>query len=412
MNPTDELLCRYRWVELALGLASLALGLWLIVRPFSSLSTLVLLVGTGLVLSGVSRLTDDSARSATRLLGALWVVGGAAILLVPQVSMRWLVIGGRAAPDRRRPGRHVGRHEGAGRPPRRLVPPRSGHRRVRNPRPLVAGRDRARDRHRVRGPTHHLRDQQSAQGGAPGPPRDDDDSRGPSRRWARVVGAALSLAAAGALAWLSSALNDGRPVVDAFYAAPDQVPGTPGHLLRQEPFERGIPDDALAWRILYTTTRDEGRPAVASAIVVAPGGGKPGAREVIAHPYLIGQGEARSVLDAVRAARQMPELDLAERTVVWGHSQGGHAALWTGAIGPSYAPEVDLIGVAALAPASNLVALVDNLGNVTGGSIFAAYASRPTPPTIRTSGLPTTWSQGRGSRSRRSRVAVCRSPRC
>ncbi|HLV89636.1 MAG TPA: lipase family protein, partial [Acidimicrobiia bacterium] len=130
------------------------------------------------------------------------------------------------------------------------------------------------------------------------------------------------------------------------------------------------------------------------------------------HPYLIGQGEARSVLDAVRAARQMPELDLAERTVVWGHSQGGHAALWTGAIGPSYAPEVDLIGVAALAPASNLVALVDNLGNVTGGSIFAAYASRPTPPTIRTSGLPTTWSQGRGSRSRRSRVAVCRSPRC
>lgn len=295
-------------------------------------------------------------------------------------------------------------------------------------------------------------------------PRDDDDSRGPSRRWARVVGAALSLAAAGALAWLSSALNDGRPVVDAFYAAPDQVPGTPGHLLRQEPFERGIPDDALAWRILYTTTRDEGRPAVASAIVVAPGGGKPGAREVIAwahgttgvhetcapsvlegtfstgaffsveevveegwvlvatdyvglgtagpHPYLIGQGEARSVLDAVRAARQMPELDLAERTVVWGHSQGGHAALWTGAIGPSYAPEVDLIGVAALAPASNLVALVDNLGNVTGGSIFAAYASRPTPPTIRTSGLPTTWSQGRGSRSRRSRVAVCRSPRC
>lgn len=243
-------------------------------------------------------------------------------------------------------------------------------------------------------------------------PRDDDDSRGPSRRWARVVGAALSLAAAGALAWLSSALNDGRPVVDAFYAAPDQVPGTPGHLLRQEPFERGIPDDALAWRILHTTTRDEGRPAVASAIVVAPGGGKPGAREVIAHPYLIGQGEARSVLDAVRAARQMPELDLAERTVVWGHSQGGHAALWAGAIGPSYAPEVDLIGVAALAPASNLVALVDNLGNVTGGSIFAAYASRPTPPTIRTSGLPTTWSQGRGSRSRRSRVAVCRSPRC
>src|SRR5262249_1937513 len=72
------------------------------------------------------------------------------------------------------------------------------------------------------------------------------------------------------------------------------------------------------------------------------------------HPYIIGEGEARAVLDPVRAARQMPELTLGERTVVWGHSQGGHAALWTGIIAPKYAPDVTIAGVAAIAPAANM----------------------------------------------------------
>jgi len=72
------------------------------------------------------------------------------------------------------------------------------------------------------------------------------------------------------------------------------------------------------------------------------------------HPYLIGEGEARAGLDSVRAARQMPELTLDERTVVWGHSQGGHSALWTGMVGPRYAPDVKVVGVAAIAPAANM----------------------------------------------------------
>jgi alpha-beta hydrolase superfamily lysophospholipase len=90
-------------------------------------------------------------------------------------------------------------------------------------------------------------------------------------------------------------------------------------------------------------------------------------------PYLIGQGEARSVLDAVRAARHMSQADLGDQTVVWGHSQGGQAALWTGILAPSCAPEANVIGVAAMAPASNLTALAVSLGAVTGVSIFAAY---------------------------------------
>jgi alpha-beta hydrolase superfamily lysophospholipase len=79
------------------------------------------------------------------------------------------------------------------------------------------------------------------------------------------------------------------------------------------------------------------------------------------------------VLDAVRAARQVDGAALDDRTVVWGHSQGGHAALWTGILAPGYAPDVPLSGVAALAPASDLTGLVDHLPDVTGGSIFATY---------------------------------------
>jgi pimeloyl-ACP methyl ester carboxylesterase len=72
------------------------------------------------------------------------------------------------------------------------------------------------------------------------------------------------------------------------------------------------------------------------------------------HPYLIGEGEARAALDSVRAARQMSELTLDQRMVVWGYSQGGHAALWTGIVGPRYAPDLEILGVAAIAPAANI----------------------------------------------------------
>ena len=92
------------------------------------------------------------------------------------------------------------------------------------------------------------------------------------------------------------------------------------------------------------------------------------------HPYLIGQGEGRSVLDAVRAAHQLTDAHLSPtQTVVWGHSQGGHAALWAGMLAPTYAPELQIDGVAALAPASNLPGLVDAMENVTGGELFASY---------------------------------------
>jgi len=203
----------------------------------------------------------------------------------------------------------------------------------------------------------------------------------------------------------------------------------PGRLLSSEPLRaRWVPAGARAWRILYTTTVDEGRPAVASGFVLAPSASASGeeplpliawghgttgispasapsqlrkgpeagafflTREVIeqgwaivatdyigmgpagiVHPWLIGPPAGRALLDSIRAAHQLPDLTLQNHTVLWGHSQGGHAAIWAGQMAPEYAPELRLAGIAALAPGTDPPAIVAHLDKVFGGNIFIAY---------------------------------------
>lgn len=242
-------------------------------------------------------------------------------------------------------------------------------------------------------------------------------------RWLRYPGwilpGLLLLAAAGW--WLA------RPAApEAFYLPPADPPSVPGALLRQEAFGRGVPPEAQAWRILYGTTRPEGTPAVASAIVMVSRRVDGGPRPVIAwthgttgvvpgcapsllddafanvpalqplldkgwvyvatdyvglgtsgpHPYLIGEGEARSALDSIRALRQMEALRVGDDAVVWGHSQGGHAALWTGIVAPAYAPDVHIMGVAAVAPASDLRPLIAAVQGTPVGAIMSSFILR------------------------------------
>ncbi|MGB7091082.1 MAG: alpha/beta fold hydrolase, partial [Methylovirgula sp.] len=98
-----------------------------------------------------------------------------------------------------------------------------------------------------------------------------------------------------------------------------------------------------------------------------PGLGTPGP-----HPYLVGISEARAVIDSVRVARNMPGAGGGTRFVVWGHSQGGQAALFTGMIAKKYAPELTLVGVAAAAPATELSDLMNSdLGTAGGDNIIA-----------------------------------------
>jgi len=212
---------------------------------------------------------------------------------------------------------------------------------------------------------------------------------------------------------------------DAFYDPPSDLSRQPGALLRSEPLkEVTLPGGMRGWRILYATTVDDSTPATAVATVFAPTAPPAGPRPVIAwehgttgllqkcmpsllsaptkgiperdrivmagwvvvatdysfaekggpHPYLIGEGEARATLDSVRAARQMSELTLDKRMVVWGYSQGGHAALWTGIVGPRYAPDLEIRGVAAIAPAANIQNILTM--NVELDKRFGPYLAR------------------------------------
>ena len=81
------------------------------------------------------------------------------------------------------------------------------------------------------------------------------------------------------------------------------------------------------------------------------------------HPYLVGESEGRGVLDAIRAAKQMPEANAGDKAVVAGHSQGGHAALFTAQVARDWAPEINLLGAAAGAPPSEFSQLEGVVGN-------------------------------------------------
>ncbi|MFZ4518007.1 MAG: alpha/beta fold hydrolase [Microthrixaceae bacterium] len=72
------------------------------------------------------------------------------------------------------------------------------------------------------------------------------------------------------------------------------------------------------------------------------------------HPYLVADSEGHSLLDSVRAARTLTST--ANEVALYGWSQGGHAALSAGQSAATYAPDLDLVGVAVDAPGGDLSA--------------------------------------------------------
>ncbi len=249
-------------------------------------------------------------------------------------------------------------------------------------------------------------------------------------RWIQTIGAALALVLAGGLAWGSSAVLGGAPKAkpDAFYTAPSSVPAEPGRLIRFEPLFTGTFDGTKAYKILYTTTNPDGSAAISSGTVLAPksasasdeplpvisishgttgvidacapslstspwGDGAAIALEqmVAEHgyaavmsdytgmgtvgtpQYLVGEAEARNVLDASLAARELTELSVSADTVLWGHSQGGQGALWSGQFAGEYAPELNILGVAAMAPASDVYGLANEIKSDVSGKVISAY---------------------------------------
>jgi alpha-beta hydrolase superfamily lysophospholipase len=71
------------------------------------------------------------------------------------------------------------------------------------------------------------------------------------------------------------------------------------------------------------------------------------------HPYINGDSEANAVTDIVTAAREL-DPSIGTKWYVAGHSQGGHAAIFTAAHAPGRAPDLDLQGAVAIAPGDKL----------------------------------------------------------
>jgi hypothetical protein len=184
--------------------------------------------------------------------------------------------------------------------------------------------------------------------------------------------------------------------LDEFYEVPDPLPeGSPGDLIRLMPVSGD--DVTTTVRVMYHSVDGQGADRAVTGIVTYPNAPAPeGGWPVVAwahgttglaspcapsrgggpapafgvegvrvatdyiglgpvgerHPYLSGPSEAHSVVDAVRAARRLPATGAGSRWVAAGHSQGGHAALFTNELGASYAPELELLGTASMAPAA------------------------------------------------------------
>src|ERR1035437_9912959 len=96
-------------------------------------------------------------------------------------------------------------------------------------------------------------------------------------------------------------------------------------------------------------------------------------------PYLVGQSEGQTVLDAARAARNLAESVASDSGIIFGHSRGAQAAVVAGQISHLYAPDLFVVGVVAVAPVSNVSEFVPavpgrNPDTVSAYVVMALYA--------------------------------------
>ena len=76
------------------------------------------------------------------------------------------------------------------------------------------------------------------------------------------------------------------------------------------------------------------------------------------HPYLDNKTEGLNIIDSVRALRHTFP-DISNRWAALGGSQGGGAVWAADELAGSYAPELELVGAVAMAPAADVTGIVD-----------------------------------------------------
>jgi fermentation-respiration switch protein FrsA (DUF1100 family) len=180
--------------------------------------------------------------------------------------------------------------------------------------------------------------------------------------------------------YVSQALTDKRVAVTGLIAVPNGAPPAGGYpVVSWAHGTDGMADqcapslDPAANAGFANLLLDKGYVVTATDY---EGEGTPGL-----HPYIAGINAAHDTIDIVRAARDLPAAHAGSRYVVWGHSQGGHTAMFALKIGREYAPELKLEGVVAGAPPSQFALIYDFLKTspfkyyllMAAGGLNAAY---------------------------------------
>ncbi|MEV6828994.1 lipase family protein [Amycolatopsis sp. NPDC051102] len=243
----------------------------------------------------------------------------------------------------------------------------------------------------------------------------------------RVLAALVAVVLTTAFAPAAAAAPAPGPLDDSFYVPPSPLPaGKPGDVLRWRPSNAGPRKASVdAWQVMYLSTNALGQPdavtgtvlvpktadrASAPIVAFAPGTHGPAfactpsamidigafyeqpglddlldAGYAVAVPdyegyqpapkttYVVGRSEGPAVIDAVRAAQRLPAagLSASAKVVFRGYSQGGGAAAWAGELQPTYAPELNLVGIAAGGVPADLVQVTLQLDGKFGFGVFA-----------------------------------------
>jgi pimeloyl-ACP methyl ester carboxylesterase len=160
-----------------------------------------------------------------------------------------------------------------------------------------------------------------------------------------------------AIAYASTGVHREAITVTGLVLAPASGTATPRPVVALGHWSVGIADPCAPSRRGIGpggTVAVVGIPFVrAGDVVVAtdyPGLGTPGTAA-----FLIGSLEGTATLDAARAARAIPEAAAGSRVALVGHSQGGQAALWAAQEASARAPDLSIVGVAAVSPVGDLV---------------------------------------------------------
>jgi hypothetical protein len=223
-----------------------------------------------------------------------------------------------------------------------------------------------------------------------------------------------------------------HPDSDPFYAQPDPMPDVaPGTVLDSRPTTiraLALPLPVRAWQVKYLSTDTKGAPAADIATIIQPlllpprsqrklvsyqtaydgldadcapsyafatGINPPAYEEAAVLPLLLagytvvsadyegpryewtaGVNSGHGVLDGVRAAQNFAPAGLngaSTPTALWGYSGGALASQWANELASGYAPELNIVGVAAGGVPANMEAIARAIdGSALSGVYFGA----------------------------------------